>query len=138
MYIVDTNVVSELRKKQSGRADPAVVRWAESALPGQLHLSAVTIFEIEMEIQKLALRGHRIDRLRAWLTDHVLEAFTGRILAIDEHVAMLFARMMVPITRPYRDTLIAATAQHYNYTIVTRNTKDFAGLPVRLLNPWEF
>lgn len=138
MYIVDTNVVSELRKKQSGRADPAVVRWAESALPGQLYLSAVTIFEIEMGIRKLALRGDRIDRLRTWLTDHVLEAFTGRILAIDEHVAMLFARMMVPTTRPYRDTLIAATAQQHNYAIVTRNTKDFAGLPVRLLNPWEF
>lgn len=137
MYILDTNIVSELRKKQSGRADAHVIEWAESIPPAQFYLSAVTIFEIEIGIQRLALRGDQAGRLRTWLTDHVLQAFSGRLLAIDQHVAMLFARMMVPTTRPYRDTLIAATAQHHGYTVVTRNTKDFAGLPVRLLNPWE-
>jgi predicted nucleic acid-binding protein len=137
MYILDTNVVSELRKKQSSGTDTNVLRWAASVVPTQLYLSAVTIFEIEIGIQRLQLRGDQIDRLRLWLTDHVLDAFAQRILPIDQHVAMLFARMMVPTTRPYRDTLIAATAQHHGYTVVTRNTKDFDGLPVRLLNPWE-
>lgn len=137
MYILDTNVVSELRKARSARANANVVRWAGSVATGQLYLSAVTIFEIEIGIQRLLLRGDEIDRLRLWLTDHVLSAFSERILPIDEHVAMLFARMMVPTTRPYRDTLIAATAQHHGYTVVTRNTKDFDGLPIRLLNPWE-
>ena len=138
MYILDTNVISELRKKRSGRAHPAVVGWAESVIPAQLYLSAVTVFEIEIGIQQLALRGDQANGLRIWLTDQVLLAFANHILAIDEHVAMLFARMMVPTTRPYRDTLIAATAQHHNYTLVTRNTKDFKDLPVRVLNPWEF
>jgi len=137
MYILDTNIVSELRKKQSRRADAGVIAWAESIPPGQLYLSAVTIFEIEIGIQRLSLRGDQTDRLRVWLTDHVLQAFSGRLLAIDQHVAMLFARMMVPTTRPYRDTLIAATAQHHGYTVVTRNVKDFAGLPIKIVNPWE-
>lgn len=137
MYILDTNVVSELRKKASGRADANVVRWAEGVVPAQLYLSTVTIFEIEIGIQRLTLRGEDTDRLQLWLSNHVLTAFAERILPIDQHVAMLFARMMVPITRPYRDTLIAATAQHHGYTVVTRNTKDFDALPIRLLNPWE-
>jgi len=137
MYILDTNVVSELRKKRSGRADMRVIRWADNIAPAQLYLSAVTIFEIEIGIQRLVLRGDQVDRIRVWLTEHVLAAFSDRILPIDEHVAMLFARMMVPVTRPYRDTLIAATAQHHGYAVVTRNTKDFQELPVRLINPWE-
>ena len=137
MYILDTNVVSELRKTQSGRADAGVIAWSESVAPAQLYLSAVTIFEIELGIQRLSRRGDQIDRLRLWLTDHVLRAFDGRILPIDEHVALFFARMMVPDTRPYRDTLIAATAQHHGYTVVTRNLKDFEGLPICLLNPWQ-
>jgi toxin FitB len=137
MYILDTNVVSELRKKQSGRTDTNVLKWAEKLAPAQLYLSAVTIFEIEIGIQRLALRGDQADRIRLWLTDHVLTAFADRILPVDQHVAMLFARMMVPVTRPYRDTLIAATAQHHGYTIATRNTNYFQGLPIRILNPWE-
>ena len=112
MYILDTNVLSELRKKQSGQADTRVLGWSDSVAPPQLYLSAVTIFEIEMGILRLALRGDQTDRFRLWLSDYVLTAFAGRILPIDEHVATLFARMMVPVTRPYRDTLIAATAQH--------------------------
>ncbi|MBX9458469.1 MAG: type II toxin-antitoxin system VapC family toxin [Rhizobium sp.] len=137
MYILDTNVVSELRKKQSRRADPNVIRWAESVVPAQIYLSVVTIFEIEIGIQRLSLRGDEVDRLQRWLSDQVLIAFAERILPIDQHIAMLFATTMVPTTRPYRDTLIAATAQHHGYTVVTRNTRDFDGLPIRLLNPWE-
>ena len=137
MYILDTNVVSELRKKQSGRANPHVIQWAETVATAQLYLSAVTIFEIEMGIQKVSLRGDQSERLRIWLADHVMTAFAGRILSIDQHVAMLFAKMMVPTTRPYRDALIAATAQYHGYIVVTRNTKDFARLPVQTLNPWE-
>lgn len=137
MYILDTNVVSELRKKPARRADPNVIRWSENVVPAQLYLSAVTIFEIEMGIQRLSWRGDEVGRLRKWLTDHVLAAFSDRILPIDHHVARLFARMMVPITRPYRDTLIAATAQHHGYTVVTRNTRDFEDLPIRILNPWK-
>ena len=137
MYILDTNVVSELRKSRTDRVDANVVRWARSTVPTQLYLSAVTIFEIEIGIQRLSLRGDEVEPLKRWLTDYVLTTFDGRILPIDQHVAMLFARMMVPVTRPYRDTLIAATAQHHGYTVVTRNMKDFDALPIRLLNPWE-
>lgn len=125
-----------LRRARSGLANANVVRWADSVASAQLYLSAVTTFEIEIGIQRLLHRGDEIDRLRLWLTDYVLSAFSERILPIDEHVAMLLARMGVPTTRPYRDTLIAATAQYHGDTVVTRNTRDFDGLPIRLLNPW--
>jgi predicted nucleic acid-binding protein len=139
MYILDTNVVSELRKTMSGRAEPAVVRWSNSTTAAELYLSAVAVFEIEMGILKLARRNdEQAARLKAWFRDDVLPAFSGKVLPIDEDVATTFAGMMVPKTRPYRDTLVAATAKHHGYTVVTRNIRDFAELPVSVIDPWDF
>ena len=139
MYIVDTNVISELRKANSGRADPAVVGWANSVVPTDLFLSAVAIFELEMGILKIAGRNDdHYRRLSAWFSGHIMSTFANRILPIDENVALLFARIMTPRTRPYRDALIAATAQHHGYAVVTRNIRDFIELPMRAINPWDF
>jgi predicted nucleic acid-binding protein len=139
MYLLDTNVIFELRKKNSGRADPAVVRWSNSVIATELFLSAVAIFELEMGLLKIARRNDEHSRrLKSWLSDSVMPAFAGRILSIDEHVALIFAGMMVPRTRQYRDALIAATARHHGYTVVTRNIGDFEDLQVKLINPWEF
>ncbi len=137
MYMLDTNVMSELRKLR--RADPNVSLWAGSVESDSLYLSAMTIFEIEIGILRVARSNAAHAAIyHEWLHQNVLPSFVGRILPMDEHVALLFARMMTPKTRPYRDALIAATAQHHGYAVVTRNVRDFSDLPVRVINPWDF
>jgi toxin FitB len=137
MLLLDTNVVSELRKIRSGKADPQVAKWAEGVEPADLFLSAITIQELTIGV----LRAERRDAsqgvvLRAWLDNHVLPTFKGRILAIDTVVALRGAQLHVPDPRPLHDGLIAATALVHGMTVVTRNTADFAALGVLLLNPW--
>lgn len=138
MYLLDTNVVSELRKAGSGRADPTVLRWAASVDPAVLHVSVITVMEIEIGILRVA---HRDDAqgvlLRGWLERQVLPAFAGRILPVDLSVAMRCAQMLVPDPKADRDALIAATADVHGLTVVTRNTSDFRSSGVELLDPWR-
>ncbi len=139
MYLLDTNVVSELRKAGSGRADPNVVRWAASVDAAVLHISVITILEIEIGI----LRLERSDdtqgtALRNWLEQQVLNAFAGRILPVDLTVAQHCARMLVPDPKADRDALIAATAQAHALTVVTRNTTDFEATGIKFLDPWSY
>jgi len=138
MYIVDTNVVSELRKIRSGKADRNVARWAESIDATDLYLSAITIQELEIGVL-LAERRDAVQgaMLRTWLNSHVMPAFSGRILSIDTLVAQCSARLHVPDPRPVRNGLIAATALVHGMTIVTRNVADFAVTGAQILNPWE-
>ncbi|MDP2227870.1 MAG: type II toxin-antitoxin system VapC family toxin [Moraxellaceae bacterium] len=137
MYLLDTNVVSELRKIRAGKADRHVAEWADTIDATDLHLSAITIHELEIGV----LLAERRDPaqgavLRVWLNGHVLPAFTGRILAVDTAVAQRSARLHVPDQRPIRDGLIAATALVHGMTIVTRNVPDFEPTGVATLNPW--
>jgi predicted nucleic acid-binding protein len=137
MYLLDTNVVSELRKIRLGRADAYVADWADSVDATDLYLSVITIQELEIGV----LRAERRDPsqgavFRAWLNGHVLPAFTDRILAIDTAVAQRSARLHVPDPRPVRDGLIAATALIHRMTVVTRNVADFEVTGVPTLNPW--
>lgn len=138
MFVVDTNVVSELRKAKAGKADKGVTEWAAGVLPGSLYLSAITVLELEVGV----LQAERRDRaqgavLRAWLDGHVLPAFAGRILAVDAAVAQRCASLHVPDRRSDRDALIAATALVHGMTVVTRNVGDFEPTGVRILNPWQ-
>jgi predicted nucleic acid-binding protein len=137
MYVLDTNVISELRKLK--RVDRAVLRWLESVPIEAQYLSAISIFEVELGIIK-AERTNNEEAIayKTWLNRKVLPSFAGRILPLNEKIAVVFARMMAPKTRPYRDAIIAATAQHHGYAVVTRNVRDFVELPVRVINPWEF
>ena len=138
MYVLDTPVVSELRKTRSGGADPYVVAWSASAHVGALYLSAVTIFELEIGVLRLERRDVAQGRmLRAWIEDSVLPAFDGRVLPIDAAVARRCAPLHVPNPRAYRDAFIAATALVHSMAVVTRNVADFAGTGVALLNPWQ-
>jgi len=138
MYVLDTAVVSELRKARSGRADPNVVTWSASAPVGALYLSAVTILELEIGVLRLERRDVAQGRmLRAWFEDSVLPAFDGRVLPIDTTVARRCAPLHVPNQLSYRDAFIAATALVHGMTVVTRNVADFAGTGVALLNPWQ-
>jgi predicted nucleic acid-binding protein len=137
MYVLDTNVVSELRKAKSGKADEAVVSWAASVACSSLYISAISVLELETGILLVERRdAAQGAHLRAWLDNHVLPAFHGRVLPVDTAVAQQCARLHVPDPRAERDALIAATAIVHGMTVVTRNTADFQATGVRLLNPW--
>jgi predicted nucleic acid-binding protein len=138
MFVLDTNVVSELRKAKAGKADRNLTAWAASVSPGALFLSAITILELETGVLQVERRdGTQGAILRAWLDSHVLPAFAGRVLAVDTAVAQRCARLHVPDPRAERDALIAATALVHGMTVVTRNVSDFVRTGVDLLNPWE-
>jgi predicted nucleic acid-binding protein len=139
MFVLDTNVVSELRKVRSGKANPGVGTWATSTPSAQLFLSAITIHELEHGV----LLAERSDPqqgalLRAWLDQSVATAFAERVLPVDETVARRAAGLHVPDPAPFRDALIGATALVHHMAIVTRNVSDFerfGGLEV--VNPWS-
>jgi predicted nucleic acid-binding protein len=138
MFVLDTNVVSELRKVRSGKADPHVAHWADSVDAGSLHVSAITILELEIGISQIERRDPRQGAmLRAWMDTLVLPEFNGRILPVDTAVARSCARLHVPDPRAERDALIGATALVHGMTVVTRNLADFAPIGVPLLNPWD-
>ena len=137
MYLLDTNVVSELRRRSSGKADPNVVRWAEARDPAAFHLSAITLMELELGVvAKERADPRQGAMLRAWLDDRVLPAFGRRVLAVDAAVAIRRARLHVPDRRPERDALIAATALVHSMTVVTRNVSDFESSGATCLDPW--
>lgn len=137
MYLLDTHVVSELRKAKTGKADANVRIWAECVSALSLFLSAITILELETGILLIERRDpSQGAALRSWLDLQVLPAFSGRILAVDTAVALRCARLHVPDPRSDRDALIAATALVHGLIIVTRNVADFAPTGVPILNPW--
>lgn len=138
MFIVDTNVVSELRRAGQGKADENVIRWAKSVDATNLYISVITVLEIEAGILQIERRDTKqATILRNWFENHVLKAFENRILPIDEAVARRCAQLHVPDPKSERDALIAASALIHGMTVVTRNTKDFDQTGVKLLDPWK-
>ena len=136
--MLDTNVVSELRRRASGRADPNVVRWVEARDPASFHLSAITLMELEIGVAAKERTDARQGAvLRAWLDDRVIPAFGRRVLDVDASVAIRCARLHVPNRRPERDALIAATALVHDMTVVTRNVADFAPTGAACEDPWS-
>ncbi|MDQ9305508.1 type II toxin-antitoxin system VapC family toxin [Escherichia marmotae] len=137
MFILDTNVVSELRKARTGKIDPNVSAWAESVDASRLYLSSVTVMELELGILSVERRDAVQGAvLRTWFEQHVLPEFSGRILPVDTAVALRCARLHVPDRRGERDALIAATALVHGMSVVTRNVSDFIPTGVRLIKPW--
>jgi len=138
MYLLDTNVISELRKAKSDKADKNVVSWANSVPATSLFLSVISILEIETGLLLVERRDPLQGAvLRSWLNAHVLPAFSERILAVDTAVALCCAKLHVPDPRSDRDAIIAATALVHGMTVVTRNIDDFKPTGVEILNPWE-
>lgn len=138
MFILDTNVVSELRRAGQGKADENVIRWAKSVDATNLYISVITVLEIEAGILQVERRDTKqATILRNWFENHVLKAFENRILPIDEAVASRCAQLHVPDPKSERDALIAASALIHGMTVVTRNTKDFDQTGVKLLDPWK-
>jgi toxin FitB len=138
MFILDTNVISELRKAGDGKADANVVAWLSSVDAGTLYLSAITLMEIELGVLRIERRDPlQGARLRAWVDHRILPEFADRTLSVDVAVALRCAPLHVPDPRPERDAFIAATALVHGMTIVTRNLADFAPIGVPLVNPWD-
>jgi toxin FitB len=136
MYLLDTNIVSELRKP---KADRRVKSWAQSLPAASFYISSICILELKIGILLLERRDPTQGRvLRSWMDGHVLPAFQGRILAIDAAVAQRCAALHVPDPRPDRDALIAATALIHDMTVVTRNIGHFKAMGAAVFNPWEF
>jgi predicted nucleic acid-binding protein len=138
MYVLDTNFVSELRKAKAGNANQRVIAWASSVPAGSLYISAITVLELEMGVLQIERRDRAQGSvMRAWLDEHVMPAFAGRILAVDAPVALRCARLHVPDRVAERDALIAATALVHGMTVVTRNVGDFATTKAALIDPWN-
>jgi predicted nucleic acid-binding protein len=135
MFLLDTNVLSELRRRE--RTHPRVAAWVDALPATDLCLSVITVLEIEAGTLMLARRDAAQGALlRTWIDTRVLPAFSGRILAVDTAVAQRCARLHVPGPRPERDALIAATALVHGLQVVTRNTADFRPMGVALIDPW--
>ena len=139
MFVLDTNVVSELRKVRSGKANPGVAAWAEQVPSVELFISTITIHELEHGV----LLMERSDPaqgalLRAWLDQSVAAAFKNRVLPVDERIARRAAALHVPDPAPFRDALIGATALVHDMTVVTRDLKDFQRFDeLDVINPWS-
>ena len=138
MYVLDTNVLSELRKVRSGKADPNVATWTESVDAADLFVSAISVMELELGVlsieRKDAVQGAM---LRSWFEQHVLPEFSTRTLPVDTAVALRCAGLHAPDKRGERDALIAATALVHGMAVVTRNADDFKPTGVTVVNPWE-
>jgi predicted nucleic acid-binding protein len=134
-YLIDTNVLSELRRNTP---DSAVVSWFQNRPPASLYLSVLTLGEIRKGIEMLSA-GSRQLALRDWLDVDLPTFFTGRILAVDGAVADRWGRIVAAAGRPVAavDSLLAATAATHDLFLVTRNVKDFVAMPVTTINPWD-
>lgn len=139
MYLLDTDVVSELRKVKAGKAHSNVAAWSAAVAPTETFLSAISVLELERGVLRIERRDAAQGAvMRAWMDGHVLPTFGGRILPIDAAVARRCAKLHIPDPRPERDALIAATALIHGMTVVTRNVEDFEPTGVAILNPWEW
>jgi predicted nucleic acid-binding protein len=140
MYLLDTNVISELRKAKTGTADPSVTGWADDVPAALMFVSAISMLELELGVL-LAERSDpaKGEVLRTWLDDSVVPAFAGRILDVDLIVARRAASLHVPDPAPFRDALIGATADVHGMVLVTRNVRDFERFDeLEVSNPWTY
>lgn len=138
MYLLDTNVISEIRKVADGKADLRVAAWQSQVNTAICFISAVTLMELEIGVLRMERRdATQGSQLRQWLNHQVIPEFEGRVLPVDATVAQHCASLHVPHPRPERDAMIAATALVHGMTVVTRNTADFEPTGVALLNPWQ-
>jgi predicted nucleic acid-binding protein len=135
MFLLDTDVLSASRRPHKAHA--GLSAWIAATPPTDMALSVVTILELEQGTRLVARRDqHQAAQLTRWLHDRVVPSFSDRILPFDIRAALRCATLHVPDPRPERDAMIAATAMVHGLILVTRNTRDFEPMGVKLLNPW--
>ncbi|MFF2322904.1 type II toxin-antitoxin system VapC family toxin [Agrobacterium sp. NPDC058088] len=137
-YLLDTNVVSELRKVGDGKADPNVTAWIGAHDARDMCISAITVLELERGILSVQRRDiAQGSRLRAWMDGRVRPEFAERTIVIDDAVATRCAHLHIPDRRNEADAIIAATALVHGLAVVTRNIQDFQGTGLVLVDPWS-
>ena len=137
MFLLDTNVISELRKLGDGKADARVTAWISEQDAASFYISALTLMELEIGILRIERRdAAQGERLRSWMDQHVLPEFLERTLPVDSAVALKCARLHVPDPQAERDALIAATAIVHGMTVVTGNPTDFEATGAALIDSW--
>jgi len=137
MFLLDTNVISELRKLGDGKANARVTAWVSSRDAASFHISALTLMELEIGILRMERRDPKQGaRLRNWMDRRVMPEFQDRTLPVNSAVALRCARMHVPDPHAERDALIAATALVHGMTVVTGNLAHFETTGAQVVNPW--
>lgn len=137
MFLLDTNIISEMRKIEQGKGHRGVTAWVANTPAPQICTSAIVMMELERGV--LAMERKDVaqgQRLRNWLENVVKKRFSNNILPIDAHTAEICAKLHIPDRSPENDAWIAAQALQHGLTVVTRNEKDFADLGVRVFNPF--
>jgi predicted nucleic acid-binding protein len=136
--LLDTNIISELRKIVYGKASPAIVKWEATVSATELMISVITVQELEIGILRLERKDPRqASVLREWLTKYVLVEFRHRILPVTTEIARRSAALLIDDDVSCEDALIASTAYVHNMPVVTRNIKHFADLGADVINPWD-
>ena len=135
MYLIDTNVLSEIRN--TSRCDPRVLRWFSKQWMGDLFVSVMTIRELyygayRLEAAKSVLQGELID----WIEKRIIAGFGSHVLDIDAETMHQHAKFKLPNSNISAESLIAATALRHQLVVATRNASDFEPLGVKTFNPW--
>ncbi|WP_439235201.1 type II toxin-antitoxin system VapC family toxin [Lonepinella koalarum] len=138
MYLLDSNIIAEIRKIKSGKANTGVVNWIKQRPITQLYTCEIVIMEI---LRGIALKKRKdpvqAQSLQNWFDGFVLPTFSGRILTINTQTSRICATFHTPNPRPENDCWIAAIASANKLTLLTRNTKDFQDLPISIINPFQ-
>lgn len=139
MYLLDTNVISEIRRIKQGKCHPNVANWVNVIPEDLMYTNAVVMMELERGVLAIERKDKKQgENLRNWLDNIVKPAFDGRILTVTAKTAEICAKLHIPDFAPENDAWIASSALEHHLILVTRNVQDFARTGIKLFNPFEY